>query len=274
MLMVGDVLIERAAYNLFRGGSLCLNLGAEDLSDLSGGAFVPTVSLFSLIAPGLANLAEADAPVMLQLTPNLPLMVEFGTGEEEGENVDSHIRVLWPEVELSLYPLLDDAYQRALAFNFNLNVGVSLVPTPMGNLRVMIDQLALDDVHESYNELGMPFDPSTVADLIGVFLPAVLEGAENLEIDLSSEALGFPVSPKVRKIGAEGELSRHLGIYLKLCTAPDIANEGDTLCYEAPGAPDDTLVEDDVAAGAEDSSEACAEPLWAGAGWGAGAGAW
>ncbi|MEC9465472.1 MAG: hypothetical protein VX834_06795, partial [Myxococcota bacterium] len=167
MLMVGDVLIERAAYNLFRGGSLCLNLGAEDLSDLSGGAFVPTVSLFSLIAPGLANLAEADAPVMLQLTPNLPLMVEFGTGEEEGENVDSHIRVLWPEVELSLYPLLDDAYQRALAFNFTLHVGVSLVPTPMGNLRVMIDQLALDDVHESYNELGMPFDPSTVADLIG-----------------------------------------------------------------------------------------------------------
>ena len=95
MVMLGDVLVERAAYNLFRGGSLCLNIGASDIDTLSAGAFVPTVSLFSLIAPGLATLADPEAPVMMSLTPNLPVMVDFGSGEE----ADGEVQREWDRTE-------------------------------------------------------------------------------------------------------------------------------------------------------------------------------
>lgn len=232
MFSLGDVLLERAAYNLFLGGSLCLNLEPEALETMSGGAFAPTVSLMSLLAPGLASLAGPDDPVTLALVPTLPLMVNFGTGEATGEDtVDSHIQLLWPQVELAIYPLIDDSVQRLLAFRFNLHLNISLVPQAGGELKIMLDQLELADVYESYNEIGTDFDPAAVADLIGVFLPALLADSDAFTLDLGPETIGMPTALKVRKITAEGDEKRHLAVYMKICAAADLADATNALCF-------------------------------------------
>ena len=105
-------------------------------------------------------MAGPDDPVTLALVPTLPPMINFGTGETDAEGVvDSHIQVFWPDVELAIYPLIDDSVQRLLAFRFNLVANVSIVPQATGSLQIMVDTLELADVYESYNEIGTDFDP-------------------------------------------------------------------------------------------------------------------
>lgn len=248
MLTMGDVLFERAAYSLFNGGNLCINLRPEVLEELSGGTFSPTVSLISLLAPGLASMAGPDDPVTLALVPTLPMMVSFGTGEPIGEDeVDSHIQIFWPDVELAIYPLIDDSVQRLLAFKFNLVINVSLVPDATGAIEIMIDKLELADVYESYNEIGTDFDPAAVADLIGVFLPALLEDADAFSIDLGPETLGAPLGLKVRQLSPEGPDNRHLAIYMKICTEAELGDETNDLCYSNT----DTQSEESLISGAD-----------------------
>ncbi|MBT6435185.1 MAG: hypothetical protein HOK97_08985 [Deltaproteobacteria bacterium] len=247
MLTLGDVLLERAAYSLFNGGNLCINLKPEVLEELSGGTFSPTVSLISLIAPGLATMAGPDEPVTLALVPTLPMMVTFGSGDIISEDeVDSHIKIFWPDVELAIYPLIDDSVQRLLAFKFNLVINVSLVPDATGALQIMIDQLDLADVYESYNEIGTDFDPAAVADLIGVFLPTLLEDADAFKVDLGPETLGAPLGLKVRKLNAEGPEGRHLAVYLKICTESELGDPTNDLCYSN----NDTSAEESLISGA------------------------
>ena len=248
MFTMGDVLFERAAYSLFNGGNLCINLTPEVVEELSGGTFSPTVSLISLLAPGLASMAGPDDPVTLALVPTLPMMVSFGSGDTIGEDeVDSHIQIFWPDVELAIYPLIDDSVQRLLAFKFNLVINVSLVPDASGALQIMIDKLELADVYESYNEIGTDFDPAAVADLIGVFLPALLEDADAFSVDLGPETLGAPLALKVRKLNAEGPENRHLAIYMKICTESELEDEANDLCYSST----DTESEESLISGAD-----------------------
>ena len=87
MVTLGDVLLERAGYSMFNGGNLCINLKPDVISELSGGTFSPTVSLISLLTPGLATMAGPDDPVTLALVPTLPPMINFGTGETDAEGV-------------------------------------------------------------------------------------------------------------------------------------------------------------------------------------------
>ena len=139
--------------------------------------------------------------------------------------MDSHIQVFWPDVELAIYPLIDDSVQRLLAFRFNLVANVSIVPQATGTLQIMVDTLELADVYESYNEIGTDFDPSAVADLIGVFLPTLLEDSDALAVDLGPESLGAPIALKVRKLTVEGPQARHLAVYLRICSESDLADE-------------------------------------------------
>ena len=142
--------------------------------------------------------------------------------------------MFWPDVELAIYPLIDDSVQRLLAFRFNLVANVSIVPQATGSLQIMVDTLELADVYESYNEIGTDFDPSAVADLIGVFLPTLLEDSDALAVDLGPESLGAPIALKVRKLTVEGPQARHLAVYLRICSESDLADEANALCYETP----------------------------------------
>ena len=167
------------------------------MSGLSGGLFVPNIGIFGLLAPGLASLAPAETPVMMSVSPNFPMLVDFGTGEGEGDDRDSHLNLFWPNLELELYPLLDDVYQRVLSFSMDVVIGLTLEPTPNGSIQLMFDRIALENTFETYNEIGTAFDPTAIGNLVGAFLPLLLEGGEPIELALTSEALGLPFVPKL-----------------------------------------------------------------------------
>ena len=183
MIMLSDAAIERATFELFQAGNLHFNLGGEELAELSGGSFSPTVSLFSLFAPQLGEIASPETPVGLAIRPNLPPVVEFGTGEViSEEETDSSVQLIWPNVELQLYPYLDDAEFMALAFSFDLVAGISLLPHPEG-LEVRIDSIALQNVFQTYDEMGIEFDEQGLQDVIAGLLPSLLGTGEPIIVE-------------------------------------------------------------------------------------------
>ncbi len=233
-LIVSDTAINRAAFSLFDGGGLCLSLTAQAIGDVSGGAFTPTVGALSLVAPGLAGFAPADAPVDLAIAPTEPPTITFGTGEGEGAQRDSHLKVRWPGVHIDLYPLLDEAPTRVLGVSADVSVGISALPTPTGSVQLFIDSLDIQNLAETYNEMGAAFDPDGLNQLLGVFLPALLDG-EPIDLPLDSSTLGIPLVPKLRAVSLLGAAGHHLGVFARLCTADDLTDSQNALCYEAPG---------------------------------------
>ena len=233
-LLLGDSSVGRLAYALFDSGNLCIPLTPDAMADATGGAFTPSIQLLSFVAPGLGRLAAPQAPVLLALAPNYPPHIQFGDGSGEGEARNSHIQISWPNLELELYPMMDDTYQRVLAFSLDVDVGLSLEAAPNGNLKLMIDRIRLGNAYVTYNEIGTPFAPQAIEDLVETFLPLILEAGPFTEIALNSEQLGIPFVPKVRSIQQAGEEGRYLALYIKLCTEASIGDATDLLCYEDP----------------------------------------
>lgn len=231
-LLLGDVSLSRMAYELFDSGNLCVPLTPALMEEATEGAFSPNVQMVSLLAPGIAALAPGDTPVLLALAPNRPMEFRFGDGAARG----SHVQVTWSRLEVEIYPLLDDTFQRALSFSVDVKASLSLEPTPTGNIQVMVDDLLLGNVRATYNEMGTRFDPRAIEDLVETFLPIVLQGGNLTEIDLSSAALGLPVVPKLRAVQLEGDSERYLGIYLRLCVAGALDDPDNPLCYEGDSA--------------------------------------
>ena len=230
MVMLSDAAIERATFELFQSGNLHFNLGGDELAELSGGDFSPTVSLFSLFAPQLGEIASPETPVGLAIRPNLPPVVQFGTGEVISEDeTDSSVQLIWPNVELQLYPFLDDAEFMALAFSFDLVAGISLLPDEAG-LEVRIDTIALENVFQTYDEMGISFDEQGLQDVIAGLLPSLLGSGDPIIIELNEEALGIPLVPKVLSLHPLDTTNRLLGVFLKLCTDSTVDEE---IC-EAP----------------------------------------
>ncbi|MEE8408270.1 MAG: hypothetical protein V3T05_01570 [Myxococcota bacterium] len=231
--LVGDAMVERAVFEMFDGGGFCLDLGAEALGELTGGAFMPNLGALSILAPGLANLGPAETPVDIRMRPKLAPRVFFGTGAGEGETRDSHIQLIWPSVEIEMYPLIDDAHLRVIAFSFDLDLGLSLDPTPTGNMELMLDRILLTNVGQTYNEFLGSFDAQGFADLVELFLPMLLSG-DPIAVDLTAAALGIPFVPKVRAVEARGPGKDFLALFMRFCTGDQILNPTDALCYEDP----------------------------------------
>ena len=154
----------------------------------------------------------------LAIRPNLPPVVQFGTGEVISEDeTDSSVQLIWPNVELQLYPFLDDAEFMALAFSFDLVAGISLLPNDAG-LEVRIDTIALENVFQTYDEMGISFDEQGLQDVIAGLLPSLLGSGDPIIIELNEEALGIPLVPKVLSLHPLDTTNRLLGVFLKLCT--------------------------------------------------------
>ena len=155
--------------------------------------------------------------------------MEFGTGDVLSEDeTDSSVQVVWPNVELQLYPILDDAEFMALAFSFDLIAGISLLPDPAG-LEVRIDTIELSNVFQTYDEMGISFDEQGLQDVIAGLLPSLLGTGEPIIIELSEEALGIPLVPKVLALNPLDTQKKLLGVFLKLCTE---TTQDSVICQE------------------------------------------
>lgn len=234
-LLIGEAVVRRAAVGLFNSGNLRLDVPADEVGELTGGAFVPTVGALSLLAPDLAMLAPLDAPVDMGIVPHLPPVLALGSGVAVEGVPESHFKLHWPDVEVAFYPLVDNVPLRALAFAADLTLGISLAPGPDGDLLLLIDRLEVSRVAEMYNEIGGAFDPGSVEELIAAFIPALLSG-EPINLDLTAAALGIPFVPKVRAVKRFGAAGGHLGVFLRFCTDEDLADAANPLCFEEPEA--------------------------------------
>jgi len=237
-LIVGDGVPGRALFDLFDGGSLCLNLDSALLGSLTQGVFAPTVASLGVIAPGLAGLAPPNAPVSVVTAPSLPAQLRFGTGMVAGGTRDSHLQLVWPSFGVELWPWVDQTYQRAIALSCDLAVGLSFEPTPSGNLLITVDRIALDNVLTTYNEIPLQFDAQGLTNLVAAFVPSLVSG-EPFDVQLTAAALGFPFVPKARAITTLGADKRFLGVFLRFCAPRDLADATNPLCYEPRPAPGD-----------------------------------
>ena len=105
----------------------------------------------------------------------------------------------------------------ALAFSFDLVAGISLLPDEAG-LEVRIDTIALENVFQTYDEMGISFDEQGLQDVIAGLLPSLLGSGDPIIIELNEEALGIPLVPKVLSLHPLDTTNRLLGVFLKLCT--------------------------------------------------------
>ncbi len=232
-LLLGDAVLQRAAFELFDSGGLCMNIKAEGVG---GGTLVPTVAMVSLLAPGLADLAPDAAPVNIVLSPRYPPVIKYGSGQLIGEEVDSHLSIIWPELWIDLYPLVDDSHVRALTFTVDLLAGASMEATPTGDIALMIDRLELINVSEVYNEMTAPFDTEGLETLLGMMLPLVLTG-DPIEVPLASDSLGMPFGVRMRAIDQAGPEGDYLAVFLRFCNGDAMADPLNTLCFTPdPGA--------------------------------------
>ncbi len=231
-IIIGDTVLNRAFYVFFNSGSLCLNLHADTIAGLTGGAFAPTLSAFSLFAPRLSRLGPGATPVDIQLRPSAPPKVIFGNAEGSGETRNSHVKLSWPGVHIDIVPRVDEAMSRAFGFGFDVVLNASLEPRSDGALYVVVDKLEIANLEQTYDESGINFDLKGVSDLLGVFMPMLLGGAP-MRFDLSTQSLGLPAVPKVRTVDLLGFDGRYLGAFFELCLPSQIADPTNTLCYEA-----------------------------------------
>lgn len=244
-VLLGDVILNRAAHGLYQSGSLCLALTSDTINTLSNGAFALDVNTLNLLANGLTNFASPNAPVDLVLMPSLPPSISFGTGApvtgggsaaSASGTRDSHIKLLWSQLGVELYPLLDDSFSRALGFAFDLHVGLTIEPTPTGGIMLMIDTLKIDNVAEYYNEMLPPFHVESVQQLMDLVLPLVLTGAP-ISFALTSEQIGIPLVPKIRSVQRLGDNGHFLGVFASLCVGSALHDPANPLCFEAPSGP-------------------------------------
>jgi hypothetical protein len=66
--------------------------------------------------------------------------------------------------------------------------------------------------------------------MLSLFLPLVLD-AGGIDVELTAKQLGFQFVPKVRAV--VGVPNRYLTLYSTFCTAAQIADPANALCYEA-----------------------------------------
>jgi hypothetical protein len=226
--ILSDAVLNRAGHELYDSGSLCLTVPALDLFELTSGSLMPTVGGFSIFASGLTDLAPADAPVDVRIIPTDSPRFSF---EPPTTGEGSQIQLTWANVGVHLYPWTDEGPMHALAFELDVAAGVTLAPTPDGGIRLVIEQLGLADFVETYNEVGITSEVEGIDDLLEVFLPALVTG-EPIDTALTTGALGMPFVPKLRAAERLGPDSRHLGLFLHFCAAPDLDDPDNTLCFE------------------------------------------
>ena len=76
----------------------------------------------------------------------------------------------------------------ALAFSFDLVAGSAYCLNEAG-LEVRIDTIALENVFQTYDEMGISFDEQGLQDVIAGLLPSLLGSGDPIIIELNEEAL-------------------------------------------------------------------------------------
>ena len=208
-------LVNQILYAVHRSGTLCLKLGSEDIKGLTGGAFSLNASVLSLLASDLSLLADDAAPVILQLKPNNPPIVDLGSGEVTGQDMmgndiyDWLLKMNLEDMGIAFHVLMQDRYVRIFEVTMDLNIGLNITVLPDNSLEVAVGELRIDGFEETFNEILPNADFAMVLPtLIDLVLQALISNQLSFNLDLTdtlSSALGgAPIFMRINDIMRDG----------------------------------------------------------------------
>lgn len=217
--------LNQVMFSLYNTGALCLEINSDAVNNLTGGAFQLTAATLDLLTQGkLKQFADANAPAIIALSPSQPPVITYGAGTVE----EGHIKVSWPDVEISFYVLMFERFSRIFAVSTDISLELAVFNDPATEtLQIsVVNGPTIDGFVENYNELlpGVNFQ-EVLESLIGVVFDAAL-GDEGLqfEYDVGSalgDALGVPIFIDFQGIETVPVTDREfLNIYLSMTSTP------------------------------------------------------
>lgn len=181
MVGVAEAFVNRAAYDLWNTGALCLQISSATLPMLD-----PAL-VGILFASDLKNLvfpaSDSDSPLGVGLRPQKPPTIRFDNAEGGGVKVG----VAMPELQLDFYAWSLDRYVRFVTFQLDIDIAVA-VKANAG--KIQLDLLGVDITNTRALNDSLISNGGSAANLItgvvGSLLPAFLGDSGPLfELDIA-----------------------------------------------------------------------------------------
>lgn len=171
---ISDRFLDKAFYEAYRSGALCIDLGTDAVDMI-------TTGLFKTFLPSLDGLTEGrNAPMLIALRPKERPQVDVGLGTWHDENgtpvlEDPLLTVHLPDLGMDVYALVEDRYVRLFSLTVDIGLPLALELTPDNQLVPILGDLGalVTNIRATNSEL-LAEDPAVLEDLI----PAVIGLAE------------------------------------------------------------------------------------------------
>ncbi|MFO0723563.1 MAG: hypothetical protein U1E65_07275 [Myxococcota bacterium] len=212
---IAQSMINQILYAVYRSGSLCLKITSQDVKQLTGGSFSLNASVLSLLASDLSKLATDTAPVIVQLKPRHPPVIDLGSGLKTGVDANGKdvydwlLKLNMQEVGIAFHVLIHDRFVRIFEVTSNVNVGLNVNILPDNKLEVAVGKLDINGFTEVFNEILPNADfGMLLPTLLDVALQALLTRDLTFNVDISdtvSNALGgAPIFMRINEIKRDG----------------------------------------------------------------------
>lgn len=225
-MAVSDTYVDQFVWTAYQSGALCLFVDTEMISALTDEIEL-NAGLVSLMLPGLDQVADADAPLLLSVLPHFtpddfPL-VRFGTGVE-----DSLINLVIDDATLGLYAWEQGRYLRLFEIRAEVLVGLTVNVLPDNSIEIAIDEVGATLTEESYNELFVGVELTELVNFVIDLAVSVMASIDtNIELSLTGlveELLGIPYDLYLKRLTTAGEDNRWIEVAINL-----VETTGETL---------------------------------------------
>jgi hypothetical protein len=232
-LGVAGNFINKALFDVYASGTLCLNIDSSVSSFLSS-------SLFSTFLPSLGLLTHGqNAPLLIALRPKNPPQVRIGLGSTKtvGTNTvpdDPLLTVSMTQVQLDFYAFIEERFVRLFSIETDLSLPLSLKFDPVaGTVQPVLAGLdtALANTQALNSEI-LAEDPSELANLLpkliglvqpllgSVLKPIALPTFSGLKLQIDSARGAMPDS--------SGASYQHLALFAELDVGQHLTARADT----------------------------------------------
>lgn len=226
-------LVNQLLHAAHGSGSLCLQLGTDDVRELTGGGFSLNATVLGLLASNLEALADQRAPVIVELKPRKPGRIALGSGAETGMDDmgnpvrDWLVQLSVDELGVAFHVLIEDRYVRLFEVTTDVFAGLNVVVKPNNDLELALGDIRIDNIQEVFSELIPDADFSmvlpTFLDLaLGAFLSEPVTFDVNLTSALS-DALGVPIGLRVNELVRDGAMQDFLTVSLTFTSSEAVA---------------------------------------------------
>jgi MYXO-CTERM domain-containing protein len=209
---VAERMMDWAGYQLWEGGTLCIEAGTRLSPLLSTG-------LFSVLIRSLRNLSfpDGEAALAIGLRPQTPPDVTIGAGTD----ADPIVQVDLEALEIDFYVWSTERYVRFMTFRGDLHIALDIQFTDTGEIIPVIEEIGVENSSVFGSEL-LTETPEQLATAVEGVLPLISSFAGGLIPtialgDLLGDTLpiGLELGPDSLRQVTQGN-DRFLGVFVDL----------------------------------------------------------